>query len=362
MPKSINQYLLEARTNIKDKPIDLLVMGNEAADLDSMASAIVFAYIRSKAQPDKTIVPLMPIVREDFKLRTEAVYVFEKAQIDLDCLIFLDEMPQTFMDHVNRMAIVDHNKLPGAFEGHGDKVQMIVDHHKEEGLYENAEIRVIEPVGSTASLVGEMLIKEFPKLMDAQIAMLLTGTILLDTVNLAPEAGRVTNKDTEIALTLMKHCTLDQNPYFEGVQKAKFDTASLTTTDLLRKDYKEFKFGDIRCGIASALLSMAQWTKKDNELCIGFESYARRRNLDVLLSMNAYTDPDFNRDLAVYCIDESAHDKLISFLQKKGLELKNLVFDGQKPCLEGKITFYSQANLGISRKKLSPMMDDHFTA
>lgn len=361
MPQSINQYILEAKTGIKDKFIDLLVMGNEAADLDSMASAIVFAYIRSEAEPDKNIVPLMPIVREDFKLRTEAVYVFEKAQIDLDRLIFLDEMPQTFMDRVNNMAIVDHNKMSGAFEDHGDKVRMIVDHHKEEGLYENAVTRIIEPVGSTASLVGEILINDFPELMDAQMAMLLTGTILLDTVNIDPEAGRVTNKDTEIALTLMKYCTLDQDQYFEEVQKAKFDTASLTTTDLLRKDYKEFKFGDIRCGIASALLPMVEWTKKDNELSIGFETYARRRNLDVLLSMNAYTDPEFNRDLAVYCIDERMHDKLISFLQKKGLDLTNFVFDDQKPCLEGRMTFYSQANLGVSRKKLSPMMDEYFT-
>ncbi len=361
MPQSINQYLLSAKTDIKDKSIDLLVMGNEAADLDSMASAIAFAYIRSQGEPDKMIVPFMPIVKEDFKLRTEAVYVFKTAQIDLDNLIFLDEMPQSFMERANELAIVDHNKLSGAFENHGDKVRIILDHHKDEGLYNGAECRVIEPVGSTATLVGEILIREHAGLMDAQLAKLLTGTILLDTVNLDPEAGRVTDKDSKIALKLMEHCPLDQNQYFKEVQKAKFDTASLSTTDLLRKDYKEFKFHGISCGIASALLPMAQWTNKDNELSLGFEIYARRRNLDVLLSMNAYTNPDFNRDLAVYCRDAAAHDNLILFLQEKGLDLKHLSFEGQKPCLEGKLTFYSQANLGISRKKLSPMMDEHFT-
>ena len=46
MPQSINQYLLSAKIDIVNKPIDLMVMGNEAADLDSMASAIAFAYIR----------------------------------------------------------------------------------------------------------------------------------------------------------------------------------------------------------------------------------------------------------------------------------------------------------------------------
>ncbi|WP_022668371.1 DHH family phosphoesterase [Desulfospira joergensenii] len=361
MPQSINQYLLSAKIDINDKPIDLMVMGNEAADLDSMASAIAFAYIRSQVEPDKNIVPLMPIVKEDFKLRTEAVYVFKTAQIDLDNLIFLDKMPQSFMERVNNLAIVDHNKLSGTFEDYGDKIRIILDHHKEEGLYKGAERRVIEPVGSTATLVGEILIREHARLMHTQLATLLTGTILLDTVNLDPAAGRVTEKDSEIAVKLMEYFPLDPNNYFREVQKAKFDTAGLSTIDLLRKDYKEFKFNGISCGISSVLLSMAQWTNKDNELCLGFETYASRRNLDVLLSMNAYTNPDFNRDLAVYCRDAAIHDKLISFLQEKGLDLKDLSFEGQKPCLEGKLTFYSQANLGISRKKLSPMMDELFT-
>ncbi|MCG8614675.1 MAG: DHH family phosphoesterase [Desulfobacterales bacterium] len=361
MSTSITSYLLGAKTAIRDKSIDELVMGNEAADLDSMVSAIVLAYLRSKASPGKNIVPLMPIVKEDFKLRTEAIYVFETAGINPDHLIFLDEMPQAFMDRVSALALVDHNKLAGAFEAHADKVQVIVDHHKEENLYPDTETRIIEPVGSTATLVGEILIRDFQALIDPSLAMLLTGTILLDTVNLSPEAGRVTEKDIRIVSALKNECTLDQDPYFRAVKKAKFDTAGLTTTDLLRKDYKEFKFNDIRCGIASVPLSAETWTKKDNALFIGIETYARRRNLDVLLSMNAYTNPDFSRDLAVYCTNEETHHKLISFLRENGLELAPFVFKNQKPCREGKIAIYSQGNLSISRKKLSPILDEHFT-
>ena len=197
--------------------------------------------------------------------------------------------------------------------------------------------------------------------MDTQLATLLAGTILLDTVNLDTEAGAGPRTRTaKLPSNSWSIVPLDQNQYFREVQKAKFDTASLSTIDLLRKDYKEFKFNGIRCGIASALLSMAQWINKDNELCLGFETYASRRNLDVLLSMNAYTNPDFNRDLAVYCRDATVHDRLISFLQGKGLGLKQFSFEGQKPCLEGKLIFYSQASLSISRKKLSSMMDEHF--
>ena len=72
----LNQYLLESKTDINYKSIDYLVMGNEAADLDSMASAIAYAYLMTARDNSKTIVPFMPILRADFKLRTEAVYVF----------------------------------------------------------------------------------------------------------------------------------------------------------------------------------------------------------------------------------------------------------------------------------------------
>ncbi len=359
---TLNQYLIESKTDINYKAVDLLVMGNEAADLDSMASSLAFAYITATNEKDKTIVPVMPIIKADFKLRTEAVYVFEQAGINPDNLIFMDELDiEKLLDRTTGLALIDHNKLSNGFEGHGDKVSVILDHHKDEALYPHARKRIIEPVGSTATLVGEILSEDCPGLADTHLAVLLTGTILLDTVNLDPEAGRVTPKDEVVAKTLMKTCPLGQDQFFKAVQKAKFNTADLSTFDLLRKDYKEFKFDGIRCGIASALLPMVQWGEKDGELGLGFETYVQRRHLDILISMNAYTAPGFSRDLAVYCADPAIHDKLVDFLGENGLELETLCLESQKPCLQGKISFHIQKNLGISRKKLSPMLDEYFT-
>ncbi len=356
----LNQYLLESKTDINYKSIDHLVMGNEAADLDSMASAIAYAYLMAARESDKTIVPVMPILRIDFKLRTEAVWVFGQAGIDLNNLIFLDDMDfEDVVKRVTGLVLVDHNKLSGSLDQYGDKVAIILDHHRDEHLYPHAGKKVIEPVGSTTTLVGERLITH--DLIDEHLALLLCGTILLDTVNLDPAAGRVTPKDEKIAGVLMKSCPLEQDVYFNKVQEAKFNTADLCTFDLLRKDYKEFKFGKIRCGIASALLPLTQWGEKDTELSLGFESYVQRRSLDLLLSMNAYTDPGFNRDLAIYCKNSELHDKIVEFLEEKGLELTPVSIGDQKPCLEGKISFYRQGNLGISRKKLSPLLDDYFT-
>ncbi|MCP4719137.1 MAG: DHH family phosphoesterase, partial [Desulfobacteraceae bacterium] len=307
----LNKYLLESKTHTNCKPIDQIVMGNEAADLDSMASSIVYAYFLNTLDKD-SVVPIIPIPRADFKLRTEAVYVFEQAGIDLNYLIFMDDVNfEKIMKDDTRLVLVDHNRLSTLYKPYGERVCLILDHHRDEGLYPNVH-RVIEPVGSTATLVGEELINHNARLhnsdpIDENIAVLLCGTILLDTVNLSPKAQRATPRDEKIVTILLESCPLDRDGYFKKIQEEKFNTSNLNTFDLLRKDYKKFEFGQIRCGIASTLLPLVKWGKNDNALCPVFESYAQKRSLDLLLSMNAYIDPGFNRDLAVFAKDEKLH-------------------------------------------------------
>jgi len=361
---TIHTYLAETKSAVTNISPKLIVLGNEAADLDSMISSIVYAYFLSskKEANDKIIAPVMTIPREDFKLRPEAVYVFEKEGIKLADILFFDDIDfAEVMSGDAELVLVDHNKMAVSLEIYGDRVTSILDHHRDEALYPQAIKKVIEPVGSTSTLVGEALLDEGGDLIDAGIAMLLVGTILLDTVNLDHEAGRVTPKDEKIAAELLKKCPLGQTEYFENIKREKFNVSSLGTTDLLRKDYKEWNFGRVSCGIASVLLSVQQWDKKDHHLCQKFASYTKNRNLDVLLAMNGYTNPDFSRDLVVFCRDTAAHDELVTFLKQQDLELREMEMKSQKSCPFGKMTFYSQGNSEISRKKLQPMLDCFFT-
>lgn len=333
-------------------------MGNEASDLDSMVSAIALAYI--KRAKDKICLPLMPIVRADYKLRTEAVYLFDRAGIDPDQLVFMDDIDlPDFMKKVNRLALVDHNKLSAPFESYKDKVSIILDHHKDEGLYLQAHPRIIEPVGSCATLVGEILTREYPDLINEQLATLLGGTILLDTINLNPQAGRVTPRDIKTAKDLLEYCPLDRGPFFKGLQEAKFNTSGLNSHDLLRKDYKSLKSGKLRWGIASVPLSLRAWNEKQPGLCQEFENFARANRLDALISMNAFHDPEFNRELGVYCPDPCFHDRLVRFFQEKDLQLAPLSLGALPACRKGRICFYAQSNKEISRKKLTPFLENY---
>ncbi len=90
----LNHFLFDSKFSLNKKDKVCFVMGNEAADLDSMASSVVYAYyLQSQNSDEKSIyLPLINIPKEDFKLRTEAVYLFTEAGIETDNLIFSDEI------------------------------------------------------------------------------------------------------------------------------------------------------------------------------------------------------------------------------------------------------------------------------
>lgn len=377
--RRLQQYLDSINSDIYARMPHRIVMGNEAADLDSMASGIAYAFLLDSLGKGRFTVPLIPIPSGDFRLRSEAVFVFRKAGLDPGQLIFLDDVnTDQLLDNARELVLVDHNRLASRFDRHAGKVTRILDHHEDEhahacvgpcvGPFVGPGVgqKIIQPVGSTATLVGEAFLREAPDLVDRCLALLLSGTILLDTVNLDAGAGRVTPRDRAVAETLLPICRLDPAAYFEQIQREKFNTAGLTTHDLLRKDYKAMDLGPYRCGIATVLLSLSDWHRRDPDLASGFRNHAWKRTLDLLISMNAYSAaysgggnrPAFRRDLIVYAREKRLHDRVLRCFDQNGLDLRPM----SQPSLdsgEAAISFFHQGNTDVSRKMLIPLLQTH---
>ena len=355
---SINEYLVQKKNDHSFKEKSTVVIGNEAADLDSMASSVAYAYYL--AHSGINAVPVMNIPRNDFALRTEAVFLFREANIDPDDLLFLDDVDLKALHNKELLdlILIDHNILGSNQKILKPAVSEILDHHADEGDYPSSAKVDIRPVGSTATMVAERFIQDHESLIDKEVGTLLFGTILLDTVNLDDEAGRVTPTDRKVADDLERITALDPSALFEKLQFEKFNVSSLGSYDLLRKDYKEWQMGGVKCGIGSVLMSARDWIAKDEKILDAFRSFAEDRGLDVLLAMNAYTDPEFTRNLAVYVQDTELRIKTIGFLETSdlGLEVMDSNFSGE----DSELVFYRQANLGISRKKLQPLLVDYF--
>lgn len=70
----------------------LFCIGNEALDLDSAVCSIVGAYVIAQTKVTSVALPVLNVLREDFRLRTETTFLFRTIGLDLDSLIFLDDI------------------------------------------------------------------------------------------------------------------------------------------------------------------------------------------------------------------------------------------------------------------------------
>jgi exopolyphosphatase len=343
----------------KNNPVTF-VLGNEAADLDSITSAVLYAYYLNLKGLTANPIPLINIPREDFKLRTEAVFLFNHSRVDVDNLIFIDDIDLIKLKENNylKLILVDHNKLSSAHSEFQSCISAILDHHEDENDYPEGIFVDIRPVGSTATIVGECFLKDQPDDIEKSMGTLLLGTILLDTINLDPAAGRVSDDDRKIAQKLIELTKLDKDVLFKKIQFEKFNVSSLGSYDLLRKDYKEWQMGSVKCGIGSVLLSVGTWIDNDPHIVSAYDIYLKERNLNVLITMNAFTHSGFTRQIVVYIPEKKLRTDTLVFLESSELDLEKI----KTPVLTGagKCLFYNQANLVISRKKLQPILKDFF--
>ncbi|KAG6888253.1 hypothetical protein C0995_009454 [Termitomyces sp. Mi166 len=296
---SKEQYLRDIRSTPQKGGEWTVVMGNEAGDLDSIASSIAYAWLQSEVHKKPTI-PLLQLERDDLDLRAENTYALSLAGITQpkEQLLFLTDLapfsltaPRTaFPSHT--FALVDHNTLASAytFQNPSTTVTAILDHHADEGNHLNASPRTIVPSGSCASLVTAL----FPPEIPATLATLLLTGILIDTNGLKP-GGKAVEPDHAAVGFLAPHSTLasslppalttslhaDPSSQSEALhstsaikvlthrlKKLKGSVDHLSARDLLRRDYKEYVLnvpgaGSVRAGLASVPVRLREWEFQD---------------------------------------------------------------------------------------------------
>lgn len=280
---------------------------NLRSDLDSLASAIAYAWYAT-CYLGQLSVPLVQTPRADLSLRPENLYALEFSGIDPAHLLTGDELPAESPPS-GKYALLDHNALTGRFAAHENmRVIAIVDHHEDERRHPEASPRIVElSTGSCSSLIGRLIQKQWDAGMSRQVARLLLCAILIDTGGLkAGGKGEVT--DREVAPFLLEKAELvsaDAGTIVDvhDVKEAKELTRILTTRktsvellsprDLLRRDYKEYRFapswtteGSLLVGLASVPRSIKAITGGDQkgreELAIACAAWMKEKGLNML--------------------------------------------------------------------------------
>ena len=260
-----------------------IVLGNESGDLDSSISSIVYSYFLSVNGKDE-ILPVLNYPSSDFVLRPETKAMFDKSNIRSSDLVFKDQIDFQ-SSNLEYVYLVDHNRLSRSQSFLAPKVISVIDHHVDESdSLVNLKYKKIETVGSACTIVAEDILKEYS--LDESIATLLLSAILSDTFNLDTNGDRTTDKDIHIAKQLASFINpneSEKNVYssiFEYVETAKYDTSSISSFDLLRKDYKQWTIerdnnkNSTIMGISAVPLSFEEWDNRDSNLSLQFEKYS----------------------------------------------------------------------------------------
>lgn len=378
---SIRSFLQVVKHELQNKPLKF-VSGNQSADLDSVLSAIGYSYLNYKYDASITI-PLINIPRQDFNLRRDIKLVLENHSITEDLLYFIEDYTSltsnaTMVD----LSLVDHCNLQGetlidSYRNGKLKVTSIIDHHADEGVFLDANPRIITPSGSCSSLVFNHWHSKIQSETDlAEVAKLFIAPLLIDTSNMT---DKVETSDVE-AFKLYKQIlepsiefhTFDMyfTNFYKSVKKAKKDLDGFKVQEVLRKDYKQFEFGGVNVGFSSIGKS-SEWVFKKyskDEIIAGIADVTNFYRLDVLIITPLYTDKtDAYRREFMIAYGKDNKFPILDILEKEcvALQLDDKVykkedFSDKLEQINGTIFMRvsNQANLAASRKQIVPVVKD----
>jgi exopolyphosphatase len=340
-----------------------LVIGSQAADADSLAASIGYAFLHSlDAGPGTLVVPWVPVPRAELAWRPEALLLFRQAGVAERLLVCAEELPPGMLGEEGvagaELVLVDSDGswLPAAARG---RIVEVLDHHP--GARRPAEAPaarwMVEAVGSACTLVAERLFARDPGLMDAGLALLLLGPILLDTVLFAPAARRFTPRDREAAERLAGIASVREEELYAELLAARQGLPGLSSRDVLRRDYKGAEAGGVRYGISSAPVSLRRWRERVPAPGEAVRRFREERELDLLLVMIAYEEPGvsgFRRELGISAAGEQRAERLTAWLQEMGLGLREL--SGEETGGGREVRWFAQEAVAVSRKKLEPRL------
>ncbi|ODN73356.1 hypothetical protein L202_07896 [Cryptococcus amylolentus CBS 6039] len=388
-----------------------VVMGNEAGDLDSLASSIAFSQLSSTLLASR-VVPLILTPPKFMPLRPENLLALRNASLPLSSLLHTNQLPIATSELAGqgvKFALVDHNRLLPQF-GDG-QVESVIDHHEDEGVHTDASIREITfPTGSCTSLVTKHFRGQWEASLSrgapipSELATLLLSGILIDTGGLKP-GRKATPIDYEAAAFLHPISTLPQigsnfsvsavsaeavpaplSGLAETLSETKNDVSSLSTYELLMRDYKEYTwptraaaYPTLKVGLSTVPLGLKPWIAKAPEgwesLMEGVRVWMQERTLDlegILTTYSSEKKGKHKRQLALIAraggvlhTNEQAEQVFASLV--KGLEAsEELVLQEWKPEKAVKrevvggeevwVKVWVQGNAKATRKQVAPLL------
>lgn len=379
------------------RPTALALTTSTTTDLDSLCSAVLFAYFRSHTPSNNNLhIPLANIPHEDLPLRPELGAALAYAGVKSEDLLTLSELEEVTNSHGleaqdTRWVLVDHNALTGTLaERFSSRVVGCVDHHEDENVVAadtGDEPRILKKAGSCMSLVVEYCKDVWDGLssqsgtstedaeavdstkLNAGLARVALAPILLDTNNLKSKA-KTTELDVQIAEYLeakIREVDADfkRKVYYTELSHLKEDISRFSYHDNFRKDYKAWSEAGLVLGTSSipqGFHYMLKHLGDEKTLLQELRRFSDEKKVDIMsiMTSSAKDDGVFKRNLLLWGLNEKGVQAVERFVASQGEALGLDTFqDGKLDHKQGsdevRYCWYQHVTKN-SRKQLAPML------
>ncbi|KAK5164515.1 uncharacterized protein LTR77_009721 [Saxophila tyrrhenica] len=335
----------------------IFVMGNEAGDLDSVTSALSWAYhLEHKSQNDSDpmkVVALLQTPSDQLDLRPENSLALADSKMSPEHrdLLTINELPEdveTLSRKIKGIILVDH---PAPLRRWEDATVLgIIDHHEDAGAAPDAPLRIFEKTASCTTIVAREMLDELEEMdqeyhMPHELLQLMLGAIAIDSDGLNPKKSIDTDKTT--SERIIKRSRWNDKDLMDVMDDlddklgdAKKDLDHLGVRDLLRRDWKNLfvdtpspRTPTVRLGLASIPIGMdeqikrTEWEQVFNWFVI-HAAWTAEVSVDISVSLSKYKikDPETGKKkkireivLAVrddIRVDEDQADELFDVVYK----------------------------------------------
>ncbi len=179
--------------------------------------------------------------------------------------------------------LVDHNERSQSIDGLEEaEILEIIDHHRVANVFTGKPIYFRnEPVGSTATIISSIFF-ENGRRPSREIAGILAGAIISDTLLLRSPTATV--KDKLILDRLAKIANIDLEDFANEMFKAGTSLEGKTPKEIINQDFKEFTIQEKKIAISQVFtMDLESLENTKNELLIEMESLRDKRGYNSLV-------------------------------------------------------------------------------
>jgi manganese-dependent inorganic pyrophosphatase len=302
----------------------VIVIGHKNPDTDSAVSAVILSKIKKEEG-----VLFVPAVAGEFNRETE--FVFSLFNIEKPLKVEEKSGDEKFF-------LVDHNDLSQSVAKREDVVG-VLDHHQLSGMKSDSVLYFrAEPVGSTCTLLYEMIKDKGIEINKDEKGLLASG-IISDTLNL--NSSTTTEKDVKYLKELSEKADINRDELAEKMFSAKSDFTGRSTEEIICGDMKEYDFNGKKVGIGvSEVTALDYFLKNDDTISETVKKIKQEKNLDAFF---------FG---AVDIIKQNTH---FYFAGEEEKDLISKLFSGEE-----KGNYFFLEGVSSRKKEIAPVISEYY--